>query len=88
MKPYTESIKNLKITRTFDTNVKSDELVWHQDKKDRKVKILEGNKWKFQMDNELPVELKKGDEIFIPKYTYHRIFKGRTPLVIEITELE
>lgn len=88
MRPYTELIENLKITRTFDTNVESDELVWHQDKEDRIIKILEGINWKIQMDNELPIELKKGDEVFIPKYTYHRVFKGRTPLVIEITEYQ
>jgi hypothetical protein len=47
---------------------------------------LEGKGWKFQRENELPTLLKKGDEILIPLYTYHRIFKGTTTLVIEITE--
>jgi quercetin dioxygenase-like cupin family protein len=86
MKPYTQTIKDLKIIRTFDTNIKSDELLWHRDEKSRVVKILEGKGWKFQRENELPTLLKKGDEIFIPLNTYHRIFKGTTTLVIEITE--
>jgi quercetin dioxygenase-like cupin family protein len=86
MRPYQEVIQpNTKI-RKFTLDVDSSELVWHRDEKDRYVTILEGKDWEFQLDNELPLELKKGDCIFIPKQTYHRIIKGTTDLVIHIQE--
>jgi hypothetical protein len=40
------------------------------------------------MDNELPKNIKKGDKIFIPKETYHRVIKGNTKLVVEIKKVE
>ena len=86
MKPYQEVIQpNTKI-RKFTLDTDSNELVWHRDEKDRYVTILEGKGWEFQLDNELPLELKKGDCIFIPKQTYHRVIKGTTDLVIQIQE--
>jgi quercetin dioxygenase-like cupin family protein len=47
---------------------------------------LEGNGWYFQKDNELPFEMKKGDTIFIPELSWHRIIKGNTTLTIKIQE--
>jgi len=86
MVPYQQVTQdNIKI-RKFTLEVDSEELVWHRDEKDRYVIILEGKDWEFQLDNELPLELKKGDRIFIPKQTYHRIIKGTTDLVIQIQE--
>jgi quercetin dioxygenase-like cupin family protein len=86
MIPYQEVIQpNTKI-RKFTLDTDSSEFVWHRDEKDRYVTILEGKDWEFQLDNELPLELKKGDCIFIPKQTYHRIIKGTTDLVIHIQE--
>jgi quercetin dioxygenase-like cupin family protein len=86
MKPYSQLKKGREIIRTFDENVDGHELVWHRDRKDRIVEVLEGSGWWFQMDNGLPVELKAGTELMIPKYTYHRVIKGETPLKIKITE--
>ena len=74
------------LIREFKEDVSSEELVWHRDKKDRFVTILEGKGWKLRMDNELPKELVPGQTYFIPKYTYHRIMKGKTSLVVEIKE--
>jgi len=48
--------------------------------------VLTGEGWKVQMDNQLPKEIKRGDEFFIPKETYHRIIKGTTDLVVKIIE--
>jgi len=59
-------------------------LVWHRDKEDREVTILEGKGWKFQYDDELPFELKEGDTISIKKLEYHRIIKGDTNLKIRL----
>jgi quercetin dioxygenase-like cupin family protein len=86
MVPYQQVTQDNTKIRKFTLEVDSEELVWHRDEKDRYVTILEGKDWEFQLDNELPLELKKGDRIFIPKQTYHRIIKGTTDLVIQIQE--
>ena len=86
MKPYTQIIHQNKIIREFAHDTDSHELVWHRDKKDRYVTILEGTGWKFQYDNMLPMLLHKGQTIFIPKETFHRILKGSDTLKIQITE--
>lgn len=86
MVPYQQVIQDNAKTRKFTLDVDSEELVWHRDEKDRYVTILEGEGWEFQLDNELPLELKKGDYIFIPNQAYHRIIKGTTDLVIQIQE--
>jgi quercetin dioxygenase-like cupin family protein len=80
MEPY----KNKGNVRTFSKNVNKLELVWHQDKEDRNIEILEGEGWSFQRDNELPVSLKEGDRIFITANQIHRIIKGNTDLKIKI----
>ena len=72
------------VIRTFNDNVNEDELVWHRDKEDRTIHVLEGLNWMLQMDNEEPVELVKGENYFIPKMEYHRIIKGEESLIIEI----
>ena len=88
MKPYTDKhIDRTTRVRTFNHLVESDELVWHRDRKDRKVTVLEGKGWYFQMDNEVPKLMEQGSEIIIPKMAYHRIYKaGSTPLVCSIEE--
>ena len=72
------------VIRTFNENVNKDELVWHRDKEDRTIHVLEGLNWMLQMDNEEPFELVKGKSYFIPKMEYHRIIKGEESLIIEI----
>jgi quercetin dioxygenase-like cupin family protein len=79
-KPYINDAN----VRTFSKNVNKLELVWHQDKEDRNIEILEGEGWSFQRDNELPVSLKEGDRIFITANQIHRIIKGNTDLKIKI----
>lgn len=85
-KPYLEIVKDNVITRVIPKNVTSAELVWHRDRNDRVVEILQSEGWKFQMDNELPQTLKRGDILEIEKNTYHRVIKGEGDLVIKITE--
>lgn len=79
-------IGNKKI-RTFSPDVDDDELKWHQDLNDRKVTILEGGGWQFQMENELPTNLYDTKQIFIPKLAWHRVIKGDNKLVVEIEEI-
>lgn len=80
MKPYQDS-SNI---RVFSKNVDPMELVWHQDKEDRNIEILEGEGWQLQFDNELPFDLEKGDCIFITESKIHRVLKGSTDLKIRI----
>jgi mannose-6-phosphate isomerase-like protein (cupin superfamily) len=70
--------------RVFSKDVETEELKWHFDNENRKVTILESDGWQFQMDNELPVELKPGDITYIPKGMYHRIKRGNNDLKIKI----
>ena len=85
-KPYIQKEENGFIVRKFPSDTDKMDLVWHRDKKDRIVKVIQSNKWLFQIDNELPIEMKSGDEIFIPKETYHRTIKGFGDLLIKIKE--
>lgn len=76
-----------KLRRTFSPDVESEELKWHQDLKDRRVTILEDGGWQFQLDNGLPNKLFIAEQIFIPKFVWHRVIKGKGNLVVEIEEL-
>jgi quercetin dioxygenase-like cupin family protein len=38
------------------------------------------------MDNHLPITLKEGDVITIPKGEYHRVLKGNGDLIVKIKE--
>ena len=80
MVPYTDN-SNI---RTFAKDVDPMSLIWHEDQEDREIEILEGEGWKFQFDNELPLSLAKGDRIFITKHRIHRVHKGTTDLKIKI----
>ena len=81
-----EQIDESTFIREFSQDIDSEELIWHMDREDRTVTILESSGWEFQMDNELPKILKEGDVLFIPKYTYHRVIKGSGKLIVEIKE--
>lgn len=74
--------------RTFSRDVEDSELIWHMDKEDRIVKVVKGDSWSLQMDNNLPFKLEEGNKYFIPKMTYHRVIKGSSDLVVEIQFLQ
>ena len=80
VRPYADNDS----VRIFNSNVDSSELVWHRDRESRFVKVLEGKGWYFQYDDQLPFELKEGDELFIERMTYHRLLKGTTQLRVLI----
>jgi hypothetical protein len=86
--PFEQIVKGNILVRTFDLSVDSDELKWHQDLKDRKVTVIEGNGWLFQMENELPIKLEDAKQIFIPKLAWHRVLKGSGNLIVEIKEFD
>jgi|GEM_PF-416470 len=86
-KPYTDKIKGNTKIRTFESAIESDELVWHRDRENRIITVLEGKGWFFQMDNEIPKEMRAGDILEVKKMDYHRLYKsGTTTLKISIEE--
>lgn len=85
-KPYVEKRDQNRIRRKFYETVAEEELIWHRDRKNRYVKVVESNGWKFQYDNELPINLEEGKTYFIEAMKYHRVLKGQGNLVVEIRE--
>ena len=85
--PFKQKKNNGLLIREFSKDVSSDELVWHRDREDRDVTVLEGSGWQLQMDNRLPVYLTPGKTYHIPRNTYHRVIKGSTDLLVEIKEI-
>ena len=86
--PFQEiDLKGGMFLRTFKEGVDSEEMIWHRDKEDRKVAILESNGWMIQMDDGVPVEMKPEGFFFIPKNTWHRVIKGKGDLKIIIEKL-
>ena len=85
-KPYSEFKNNGIWQRVFDKEVSIEELIWHRDYENRKIKIVSGVNWKLQLDNQLPETLKIGNTYKIPRMVYHRLIKGEGRLIIEIKE--
>ena len=79
-----EQIDQYNFIRTFPADVDEMDLIWHADKENRIITVLEGNGWKFQFDEELPIEMTKGKSISILKGIIHRVIKGNGPLVIKL----
>ena len=84
--PFQQQNIEGKIRRTFLPDVEEEELKWHQDLKDRKVTIIEDGGWQFQMEDKLPNKLKVAEQIFIPKFAWHRVIKGEGTLIVDIEE--
>ena len=63
--------------REFSKDVETTELIWHRDKKDRKMNIIEGVGWMIQFDNAIPVELTKGKEIRVIGTPENPLFIGK-----------
>ena len=79
-----EKIKDNIFIRTFSADVDEMDLIWHTDKENRFIKVLEGNGWQFQYDEELPFEMTDGLGFPIMKGQIHRVIKGLGPLKIEL----
>ena len=85
MYPFKEKkINDRLLLREFsNTHVSSDQM-WHRDKEDRTIIVVESGGWSFQKDNQLPVLLKEGDKLTIQKEEWHRVIKGDGKLVVKI----
>ena len=79
-----EKIDEYNFIRTFPADVDEMDLIWHADKENRIITVLEGNGWKFQFDEELPIEMTKGLSISIFEGRLHRVIKGNVPLKIKL----
>ena len=79
-----EQISDNIFIRTFSMNIDEMDLIWHTDKENRFIKVLEGNGWQFQYDEELPFEMTDGLGFPIMKGQIHRVIKGLGPLKIEL----
>lgn len=74
--------------RTFDVNQPAEEYVWHRDREDRVIEVLEGQGWQLQFQNTLPFLLKEKMRFEIPEGEYHRLLKGYDNLRIKIHRTE
>lgn len=83
-RPYQELKTSDIIQRKFTQDIEEEELVWHRDLKDREVTIIGETDWMFQLEDQLPQQLR--NTVFIPKNTYHRVVKGTGELNILIQE--
>jgi len=72
--------------RTISCDSIDTDYVWHRDRRDRKVVPIKCDGWHIQFDNEMPIEMEEGKEIFIEKDTYHRVIKGKGNLELQIWE--
>ena len=79
-----EQIDQFNFIRTFSADVDEMDLIWHADKENRIITVLEGNGWKFQFDEELPIEMTDGLSISIFEGRIHRVIKGEGPLKIKL----
>ena len=55
MNPY-ENKGNI---RTFSKDVDPLSLLWHSDREDRMIEVLEGEGWKVQLDNRITLGIDK-----------------------------
>jgi len=85
-RPYRQRVVGDSTLREFRSDTRSDDLIWHQDKNDRRVAVIEGNGWKLQLEKGLPIPLVEGNTYNIPAKTWHRIVRGTGRLVIKIQE--
>lgn len=86
MLPFKQRKSGGLLIREFNSAVKNEELVWHRDRSDRIVCVLEGKDWLLQLDNQIPKKLVEGQNYFIPSHNYHRLIKGKGTLVLAIKE--
>jgi hypothetical protein len=86
--PFDEKhlIENL-FLREFKDTVDNEELIWHQDREDRIITVLESNNWKLQMDNQLPIMLETGKKYSIPAMSFQRVIKGDGALRIIVEKV-
>jgi len=84
--PFKQKNRGGLLIREFSADVDSRELVWHRDRRDRKITVKNGSGWMIQFENKLPQNLVEGQTYSIKKNVYHRIIRGNSGLILEIKE--
>lgn len=85
--PFTEAkVSRNVVLREFAADIDKRDLVWHRDREDRYITVLEGRDWRLQLDNRLPQRLREGHTYYVPRGMWHRVIKGRGELVVEIVK--
>lgn len=82
--PYKDTLIDNELVREFDESIDPIELMWHRDQEDRIIESVEKTDWKFQLENNLPVEIKEA--IFIPRGVWHRVIKGTGSIKVKIIQ--
>jgi hypothetical protein len=86
-RPYRQrTLRDGTILREFRSEAHPDELVWHQDRARRSVRVVESGGWKLQLEEGLPFPLVEGNTYEIPSRSWHRVIRGPGDLKIEIVE--
>lgn len=80
--PYKDTLIDNELVREFDESIDPIELMWHRDNEDRLISPINKTDWKFQLENNLPIDIK--EEIFIPRGVWHRIIKGTGSVKVKI----
>jgi len=85
MEPYIEHIigENI-VTRTFKESTDSEDFMWHRDQEDRIIEAINENNWQIQLEDSLPINLRPGETIKIPKGSWHRVIKGNNIAIYKI----
>lgn len=85
MYPFEEKkINDRLLLREFSNTHVSNDQMWHRDKENRTIIVVESGGWSFQKDNDLPMQLTEGDVITIKKEEWHRVIKGEGNLVVKV----
>ena len=86
-RPYRQrTLRDGTILREFRSDAHPDELVWHQDRERRSVRVVESGGWMLQLEEGLPFPLVVGNTYEIPSRSWHRVIRGPGNLKIEIVE--
>ena len=83
--PFTQTqLSENKELRRFSKSLSDQELVWHRDREDRVVRMVEGKGWYIQLDGQLPRRMRLGESYNIPAASWHRIIRraGATDLSV------
>lgn len=86
--PFCEQFKDGYHVRKFKSDLNDEDLKWHYDEEDRIMEITHPTDWKFQYDNQLPINLVIYKQYHIPKGEYHRLIKGTGDLEVKILKLK
>lgn len=89
--PFTQTqLSENKEMRRFSKSLSDQELVWHRDREDRVVRMVEGKGWYIQLDGQLPRRMRLGESYHIPAASWHRIIRraGATDLSVIVEKVK